>query len=331
MRIGLITCEDLSRFFPSRKNPLYTHDDQVAADALVERGHCVEPVVWGADLTELDAAGFDLLIIRSPWDYMASRETSERFLRWLDRVVRAGFPLENPLPVVRWNLDKHYLAHLADEGVAVVPTRYVSSDEPLDLLAAQQRLVELVIKPCVSAAAQDTFLVRSREDAVSLRDGTTDLASRPLDQVRSGRDFMLQPFLPEVLTAGEWSLVFLGGEYSHAVHKRPRPGHWLVQDELGGSVISDTPPAAVREAAVHAFARTLPAFHKNRAVGAPDVPGPLLYGRVDVILTRAGPRVSELELIEPELFFLARGESSVSPQPAALERFCAEVEVRADA
>jgi hypothetical protein len=138
---------------------------------------------------------------------------------------------------------------------------------------------------------------------------------------------MVQPFLPEVREQGEWSLVFIDGVYSHAVHKRPAAGNWLVQDELGGSVESAVPPGGVREAAIDTFERIAPALEKR---GGADhaLAAPLLYGRVDVIPTGSGPLVSELELIEPELFFLQRTASGPLPLQRAIDAFCAGVERR---
>lgn len=314
MKIGFITCADLSRYFPSADNPLLTHDDQAAADALAARGHDVQPVVWGTPVQQLVGEGLDLLVIRSPWDYMDSRENAAGFLTWLGALERAGLQLQNPLSVVRWNLDKHYLADLAAAGVSTVPTRYLSAGAPVDLHALRDEMGELVLKPCVSAAAKDTFRLTDRAQVQALLEGAG--AAAPFDLLRRGRDFMVQPFLPEVLEAGEWSLVFFDGAYSHAVLKRPAPGNWLVQDELGGSVVSGDPPQAVRRAATLALDSVKSA--------------PLLYGRVDVIPTAArGPLVSELELIEPELFFLQRTARGPRPNARALEAFCVGLERRA--
>jgi glutathione synthase/RimK-type ligase-like ATP-grasp enzyme len=313
MKIGFITCADLSRYFPSAHNPLLTHDDQAAADALATRGHDVLPVVWGAPAEQLVAGGLDLLVIRSPWDYMDSRGNATGFLAWLEALERAGLRVQNPLSVVRWNLDKHYLADLAQRGVPTVPTRYLPANAPVDLHALRDELGELVLKPCISAAAKDTFRLAERAEVEALIRG--EGGAPPLEALRAGRDFMVQPFLSEVQDAGEWSLVFFEGVYSHAVLKRPASGNWLVQDELGGSVVSGDPRQAVRRVATLALAAATPA--------------PLLCGRVDVIPIAAGELVSELELIEPELFFLRRTERGPLPDDAALEAFCAGLERRA--
>ena len=68
---------------------------------------------------------FDLAVLRSTWDYSLRLQ---EFLRWVDR-ASARTTLLNPANVVRWNTDKHYLAHLARAGVPVVPSTFVEPGE----------------------------------------------------------------------------------------------------------------------------------------------------------------------------------------------------------
>jgi glutathione synthase/RimK-type ligase-like ATP-grasp enzyme len=301
-RIAFVTCADLSGYFPSAKNPLLTHDDQVAADALVARGHQVEPLIWGTAPEEIRRAGFDFLIIRSCWDYMDSVESRKAFMAWIDVCDAAGLPMQNPPALLRWNLDKHYLADLQSAGVPIVPTRFVEPGEGLDLAALFEAQGPLVLKPCISAAAVDAFLF---EDSVQARDFD-------FDGMRKERTFMLQPFLTEVLSEGEWSLVFIAGKFTHALLKRPADGDWRVQDERGGSVFSAEPPDGVLACAQAAMER-LPACCGTE--GSP------LYARVDV-LRAADPLLGELEMIEPELFFLQRLPGGVQPHAPTIEAFC---------
>ena len=324
--IGFITCSDLSRYFPSRENPLLSHDDQAAADALEEKGYEVEPVVWGEPLDLLASRGLGLLVVRSPWDYMDTPEKRRGFLGWLEELHARGLPVENPVPVMRWNLDKHYLMHLADEDVPIIPTTIIRADQPFDPAEHFQRSGRFVIKPCVSAAAKDAFRIDSLEDAEAFKKGGSEQFGEPLDSLRKGRDFMVQLFIREILDRGEWSVVFLDGSFSHAVLKRPAPGSWLVQDELGGSVHSEPLPGEIREAAIKAFASVIRAYNRHRAPSEAEIMPPLLYGRVDIIPTARGPLVGEVELVEPELFFLARGPGGPRPLRPALDLFCRGIE-----
>jgi hypothetical protein len=139
-----------------------------------------------------------------------------RFIAWLEALSAEGVRIENPVGLVRWNLEKRYLQSLSDEGVPIVPTRYVFRDDPVDLEALFQRFGELVVKPCLSAAAKDAFRLASLEDMKSFLAGEPPHAL-PFGCPRSGRDFMVQPFQQEILTKGEWSLIFLNGRFSQGI------------------------------------------------------------------------------------------------------------------
>jgi glutathione synthase/RimK-type ligase-like ATP-grasp enzyme len=101
-------------------------------------------------------------------------------------------------------------------------------------------------------------------------------------------DVLVQPFVDAVTTEGEWSLIFLGGEFSHAVLKRPRPGDFRVQTDFGGSATVVRPDAAL----VASAARVLAAVEE-----------PWLYARVDGVVVDGRFQLMELEMTEPSLFF----------------------------
>lgn len=307
MKIGFVTCHDLSRYFPSNDRPLLTHDDAVCAEALEERGHEVVPVVWDRETP----GGLDLLVVRSTWDYMDSPSIRRRFVERLKSWKRAGARVENPVDLILWNLDKRYLFDLEGAGVPIVPTRIVEKGEEIRLEEIFKELGPFVLKPNMSAAGCDTYRVDTREEAQSF-----DFEAR-----RDERATLIQPFLETVLTEGEWSLVFIDGKYVHAVRKRPARGNWLVQDERGGSVFSETPPEAVVACAC-AGARGI-----AEASGClPEGRFPL-YARVDV-LDEGAPKIAEVELIEPELFFLERKPGGPVRSESTIEAFCAAVEER---
>lgn len=306
MHIGFVTASDLSRYFPSPTDPLLTHDDAVMKRVLVAAGHSVVPVVWGTDPRLLVA--FDVLIVRSPWDYMDSDENRRGLFEWLRAVAGLGIRLENDLRWLLWNSDKIYLSELADLGVPVVPTRFLGVTDAADtawLGSYFKANGPFVLKPSVSAAARDTFLIEG-PDAAQYLSSANGKVEGDFSDWRGSRTFMLQPFLPEIKTRGEWSLVYFDGLFSHAVHKRPADGAWLVQDELGGSVLSAEPPAAVFTVAEQGV-RALAKVGERLGIGLP------LYLRIDVIEAESstrGPLIGELEMIEPELFFLTRYANS---------------------
>ncbi len=114
---------------------------------------------------------------------------------------------------------------------------------------------------------------------------------------------MVQPYLEELVRKGEWSLVFLGGRFSHAVLKRPAPGDFRVQKEFGGRLVPAEP--------------TSQAIEEAQAILA-AAPKPHLYARVDAVEIEGRLVLVELEMIEPELFFWA--------DPAAPLRFVEALE-----
>jgi hypothetical protein len=241
LKIGFVTCSDLSRYYTEfyleeRKPYLFTHDDLLAVEDLRSRGCVVDAVVWGTDVAALVGV-YDILILRSPWDYMDNKHSETRFLSWLESLQANGVNVLNRVEICKWSLDKHYLRDLEMVGVRVVPSQFVEPDtdaEPL-MRAAFAQHHAVVVKPVVAAAAKDCNAIRTAQQLESFVNERFAALRTP------GRAFILQPFIPEIATVGEISVVFLCGRYSHAVRKLPKQGDWRVQDELGGSVESVDP------------------------------------------------------------------------------------------
>lgn len=250
-------------------------DDRLLQDALRERGCESDRVDW-ADPT-IDWSTFHVAVFRTTWDYFDKRE---QFSQWLERVATQT-KLCNGEALVRWNMDKHYLADLASAGLAIVPTRFIErgDGQPIAQWLAMSGWNEAIIKPCISGAARHTYRVNA-ENGVEI-----ERVIRPLLAEES---FMLQPFLRRVLEQGEDTLMIVDGEYTHAIRKLPKRGDFRVQDDHGGTVHERTPSAAQIALAQRVFAACSPAP---------------AYGRVDMVQDDHGEWViMELELIEPELW-----------------------------
>jgi glutathione synthase/RimK-type ligase-like ATP-grasp enzyme len=242
----------------------------VEAAALTNAGVEVEPVDW-TDAGALDA--FDLVLPLVVWGYHLDYA---RWLGFLDRAERERVPLVNPPALLRWNSDKAYLAELGDRGVPTVPTMAVESCSDADLDEARRRFGTewLVIKPPVSASATGTHRLRASDDL-------------PPDSLR--KPMIIQPLIEEIARTGEFSLMLFGGEFSHAVVKRPRSGDFRVQEHHGGVTLPcEAPPAGAIELARAALSAA---------------PAAATYARVDIVPDDEGTlRIMELELIEPALF-----------------------------
>lgn len=266
-----------------------TADDALAAAALGARGVAVEAAVWDDPALRWEA--YDALVFRSCWDY---HTRASAFEAWLDAVAAAGVTTWNPLPVVRRNLHKSYLVSLAGAGLPVVPTLLLPRGTPARLAEIEQRLgsPSLVVKPAIGASAHGARVLRGpgRLGAPAARDEQAWLAER-----LAAEDLLVQPFVEAVLSAGEWSLVFFAGRFSHAVRKTAAAGDFRVQEEWGGRSRLETPPTAVCEAAARIVAAA--------AAGT-------LYARADLVEVDGRALLMELELIEPALFFgLATGSA----------------------
>lgn len=239
------------------------------AAALTAAGLIVEQRVW---TDPGDLAGYDLVLPLFAWGYQ--RDVAAWYAL-LDRLEGEGLPIVNPVPVLRWNSDKAYLAELGAAGVAVVPTVEVAALDDASLTEAMSELLtdEVVIKPAISGGA----------------DGTHRIApGAPIPADALGQRRLVQPLMAGILTDGEYSLFFFAGKFSHAIVKRPASGDFRVQEQFGGrETVWDASDAAQALAAA--------------ALAA--APAPPVYARVDMVGDGAGKlHIMELELIEPSLF-----------------------------
>ena len=262
----------------------FDDDAPLLLDALESAGIDAAPAMW--DDASVDWSTFDLVVIRSTWDYA---ERPHEFARWADRVEQAT-TLANPAAVVRWNLDKHYLADLARRGVPVVPTNFLEPGASRDEIAASVTAAEtrrggqVVVKPCVSAGSKDTV----RHSAANAT-AAVDHAAALLAQ---GRSVMVQPYLDAVDELGETGMLFFAGSYSHAFRKAAllAPDGAPPEGLFAPERITDRHPAADE---LRLAAQVLAA---TREV----IDDELLYARVDVLRDADGaPMLLELELVEP--------------------------------
>jgi glutathione synthase/RimK-type ligase-like ATP-grasp enzyme len=229
----------------------------------------------------LDFSQFDLIVLRSCWDYHL--RTAE-FIDWLQRVGQST-PVLNVINTVLWNHNKFYLREVEAMDIGIAPTIFVNHVEALGAEQATIRSWQrIVVKPAISASAHNTRLM----------DGAPWSAEHELVRIMNG-SFLVQQFIPEIQDHGEISFVYIDGEYSHAALKRPAVGDFRVQQEHGGSAELFHPDSALLDQASE-IAATVAQVRDS------------LYCRIDAVARDGKLVLMELELIEPELFLgLAAG------------------------
>jgi hypothetical protein len=258
-------------------------EDQLVMSAMEKQGLRVNRINW--DHPRVDWRESSHIMFRSTWDYF---ERFPEFAPWLER-VKDQTSMVNPYETIRWNLDKHYLQDLADKGINIPPTIIMDRGEQKSMkeLCAEEDWKEIILKPLISGGARHTYRF-FREDA-----GKYESIYRELI---SGEAMMIQEFQVQVPEKGELSFVMIGGRYSHAVLKKAQAGDFRVQDEFGGTLHSCEPTG---EEIVWAEGVLASCEYPN------------LYARVDGIWDNQGRlALSELELIEPELWFRFRPEAA---------------------
>jgi glutathione synthase/RimK-type ligase-like ATP-grasp enzyme len=224
-------------------------------------------------------------IFRSTWDYF---DQFSNFRNWLD-LVKDQCYLINPYQQINWNLDKHYLIDLQKLDLPIVESVFVSKKTNLNLetISKSKNWKDIVIKPTISGAARHTYLLKN-EEIKNFQEKWLSLTSM--------EDFMVQEFQNNILSSGEIAVMLFGGKYSHSVLKKAKKGDFRVQDDFGGSVEKINPSLEIIQLAEKTIKslKTIP-----------------IYARVDIIFDNNNrPVISELELIEPELWFRFKEESA---------------------
>jgi O-ureido-D-serine cyclo-ligase len=257
--------------------------------ALERLGFAVDSPSW--DDANIDWPKYAIVIIRSTWDYT---DRPAQFVAWTEAVNRKT-SLHNPPQIVAWNIDKHYLLALEKAGVPIVPTQFADLESAAQFPASG----DFVVKPAIGAGSRGA----KRFAAGDFRGAESHVAALRA----AGHCPMVQPYLSSVDTLGETALVFFNGEYSHAFRKGPllAAGKAGVRGLFAPESIQARVPG---DDELHAA---------RRAIAA--IPGQVpLYARVDLIRDGGGaPRLLELELAEPSLYF--------NYAPGSADRFAAAI------
>jgi hypothetical protein len=250
----------------------YVSDDELAIEPLNKLGWSVETISWRDKNVNWD--DFACVIIRTPWDY---QKFPSEFLDVLRKIDASQAKLENSISIVEWNLAKTYLRELETKGVKIVPTiwdeKSVTKANFANWLQHFQT-DEIIIKPIISATAEFTYRLKKFDEK--------------LTETFANKAFMIQPFMPIIISEGEFSLFYFGGNYSHTILKSPKPKDFRVQEEHGGIITAISPETKLKQTAEKVFSLINPTP---------------LYARIDFVRDEFDDFcLMELELIEPALY-----------------------------
>ena len=269
-------------------------DADLAFEPLARLGWQSEWVPWKTP--DVDWGSWDVVYLAATWDYP---DEPERFIGVVEAIDASSTLLVNPLDAVRWSVRKTYLRDLAERGVGIVPTEFYSrfSDCQPEELYRRFATDTLVFKPVIGANAQHAFLVSQPE----LERFRPEMAA-----VFAAREFMVQPCMQAIYDDGEYSLMYVAGEFSHAIRKVPKAGDFRVQEEHGSTVTAVVPTEAMRTVSEQALAAA---------------PQDLLYARCDVVRdSHDNYCIMELELVEPSLY-LRMDDAAPARFAAALDHY----------
>ena len=262
--VAIITYKDAPNLSPS---------DAVLVKIFERKSIRSTPVLWDSDN---DWSPFDCLIIRSCWDY---HTRVAEFREWCLMLKKQQIKVWNPIDIVLWNHEKTYLKDLETKGANIIPTEWYEKGSSCNVQEIIERKAaeKIIIKPTIGASAHGVLLA-DRNNAQELQP--------EVNATLENSGIMIQPFIKEVQTQGELSLMFAGREYTHAIVKFPKPGHHVgIYDETVRLIEPDV--SIIKEA--------------KRIVEM--VESQILYARVDGFIVNGEFLLNELELIEPYLFF----------------------------
>lgn len=241
--------------------------------------HNIQPCLAPWDDLRIVWNQFDGVLLRACWNYHLS---FLQFQAWLDHLDRSAVPVWNSTDLIRWNMRKNYLLDLERRGIRIIPTLVAESGLRTDLgeVMDQHGWEAAVVKPLVSADSYRTHQVHrsTAKQAQALLDFITATAAGGA---------LIQPFMKEI-ESGEYSFVFIDGQYSHTILKSVKTGDFRTGEIYGGKAALTVP-----DSELVSEARTI----------AKLLPEALLYLRIDALIVAGHLAVMEVELIEPWLGF----------------------------
>ena len=282
--ITLLTCR--AYYKPDKITPYIQNillEQELLKSAFEAQGLKVDITYW--DNPSYEWQQTKSVLFRTVWDYF---ERFDEFWDWLEQ-VKTKTRLINSYELIKWNIDKHYLRDLKNNDIQVVPTYFADKGNNISLqeIANLSEWKHIVIKPAISASAFNTYKIINDE---------IEQKEQLFHELLQTHDMLVQPFFPTISELGEASLMVFGGKFTHAILKKAKAGDFRVQDDFGGTVHDYNPTQEEIKFAEKVF---------QSCTSLP------IYGRVDIVWdSNKHIYLSELEIIEPELWIRNRPESA---------------------
>ena len=282
--ITLLTCR--AYYKPDNVTPYIQNillEQELLKSAFEAQGLKVDITYW--DNPSYEWQQTKSVLFRTVWDYF---ERFDEFWDWLEQ-VKNKTRLINSYELIKWNIDKHYLRDLKNNGIQVVPTYFADRGNNISLqeIANLNDWKHIVIKPAISASAFNTYKITNDE---------IEQKEKLFHELLQTHDMLVQSFFPTISELGEASLMVFGGKFTHAILKKAKAGDFRVQDDFGGTVHDYNPTQEEIKFAEKVF---------QSCTSLP------IYGRVDIVWdSNKHIYLSELEIIEPELWIRNRPESA---------------------
>ena len=282
--VTLVTCR--AYYEPDKITPYIQNillEQELLKSSLEAQGLKVNVTFW--DNPSYEWQKTKSVLFRTVWDYF---ERFDEFWEWLEQ-VKTKTKLINSYELIKWNIDKHYLKDLKNNDIQVVPTYFADRGNNISLqeIANSKDWKHIVIKPAISASAFNTYKITNDE---------IEQKEQLFHELLQTHDMLVQPFFPTISELGEASLMVFGGKFTHAILKKAKAGDFRVQDDFGGTVHDYNPTQEEIKFAEKVF---------QSCTSLP------IYGRVDIVWdSNKHIYLSELEIIEPELWIRNRPESA---------------------
>lgn len=258
-------------------------EDMILQHALEKRSFTVTRINW--DNPEFNWAETKYVIFRTPWDYFSRYS---EFAPWLEKT--AGLTkFINPVDIIKWNIDKHYMLELQSAGINIPPTVFIEPSDQRSLAEITEELNwnEFILKPAISGGAWHTY--RMNKDNIPEHE-------KIFKELIKERSMLVQEYQKSISEKGEVSYMVIGGSFTHAVLKKGKGADFRVQESFGGTIHDYSPSPEEID-----FAQSVVAKSKKG----------IIYARIDVMWDNNDHlSLGELEVFEPALWLRRNPEAA---------------------